>query len=77
MKTHKHVEYKLEISYKRLWTISKLKKAGVPDMDILYFFFMKIRSVLETNCPVVHSMLTLENKEGIELLNLSGYKKLY
>ena len=29
---------------------------------------MVIRSVLETNCPVFHSMLTLENKEDIERL---------
>ena len=66
MKTHKHVEYILEISYKRLWAISKLKKAGVPDPDILHFFFVKIRSVLESNCPVFHSMLTEENIDDIE-----------
>ena len=30
MKPHKHVEYILGIAYKRLWAISKLKKAGVP-----------------------------------------------
>ena len=68
MKPHKHVEYILQISYKRLWAIPKLKKAGVPPSDILYFFFMKIRSVLETNCPVFQSMLTQQNKDDIERL---------
>ena len=66
MKTHKHVEHILGISFKRLWAVSKLKKAGVPDPDILHFFFVKIRSVLESNCPVFHSMLTEDNKDDIE-----------
>ena len=68
MKPHKHVEYILGIAYKRLWAVSKLKKADVPPKDILFFFFMKIISVLETNCPVFQSMLTLENKDDIERL---------
>ena len=68
MKTNRHVEYMLEICYKRLWAIIKLKKAGISNEDILHFFFMKIRSVLESNCPVFHSMLTEENSDDIERL---------
>ena len=66
MKPHRHVQFILGIAYKRLWAISKLKKVGVPNYDILHFFNVKIRSVLETNCSVFHSMLTQENKEDIE-----------
>ena len=66
MKAHRHVKHILDIAYKRLWALSKLKKAGVPDRDILHFFYVKIRSVLETNCPVFHPMLTKENKDDIE-----------
>ena len=66
MKPHKHVEYLLEICYKRLWAISKLKRARVPDQDILKFFFVKIRSVLESNAPVFHSMLTQDDSNDIE-----------
>ena len=66
MKTHRHIEYILSISYKRIWAIRKLKKAGVPEKDILYFYFMKIRSVLESNCVVYHSMLTNDDTSDIE-----------
>ena len=38
MKTDQHVEYMLEICYKRLWAIIKLKKAGISNGDILNFF---------------------------------------
>ena len=66
MKTHRHVEHILSISYKRLWAIRKLSKACVPPDDILHFYFMKIRSVLESNCVVYHSMLTQDNVNDIE-----------
>ena len=66
MKTDRHVQHILAISYKRIWTIRKLKKAGINNEDILYFYFMKIRSVLESNCVAFHSMLTQENSENIE-----------
>ena len=66
MKVNRHVEHILAICYKRLWAIPKLKKAGISDVDILHFYFMKIRSVLESNCPVFHPMLTQENTNNIE-----------
>ena len=43
-----------------------MKRARVPDQDILHFFFIKIRSVLESNAPVFHSMLTQEDSNNIE-----------
>ena len=66
MKTRKHIDHILKIAYKRLWAIRKLKKAGISDIDILHFYNMKIRSVLESNCVVFHSMLTLEETQDIE-----------
>ena len=66
MKPHRHVEYILAICYKRLWAVTKLKKAGVSNDDILHFYYMKIRSVLETNSAVFHSMLTQEDTDDIE-----------
>ena len=66
MNPDRHVQHILTISYKRIWTIRKLKKAGISREDILYFYFMKIRSVLESNCVVFHSMLTKENSDNIE-----------
>ena len=66
MKPDRHVDYMLTICYKRLWAIIKLKKTGISNEDILHFFFVKIRSVLESNCPVYHSMLTNQNHYDIE-----------
>jgi hypothetical protein len=66
MKPEKHVEYILQIAYGRLWAISRLKTANVSEDDILHFFNVKIRSVLEYSAPVFSSMLTLENISDIE-----------
>ena len=66
MKTDRHIQHILTIAYKQIWTIRKLKKAGISDEDILYFYFIKIRSVLESNCVAFHSLLTKENSENIE-----------
>ena len=66
MKTRKHVHHMLSICYKRIWAIRKLKQAGVSDFDILHFYFMKIRSVLESNCVVYHPMITQEENNDIE-----------
>ena len=37
MKTDRHVKHILSISYKEIWTIRKLKRAGISNEDILYF----------------------------------------
>ena len=66
MKTETHVSFIVDKCYKRLWAIRKLKSFGVPPQDILKFFFMKIRSVLESSCPVFHSMLTKDDSNSIE-----------
>ena len=47
-------------------SIQFMKSAGVKDEDILHFFNVKIRSVLEYSTPVYTSMLTVENISDIE-----------
>jgi hypothetical protein len=66
LKPDRHVDYMLTICYNRLWAIIMLKKTGISNEDILHFFFVKIRSALESNCPVYHSMLTNQNNDDIE-----------
>ena len=66
MKPETHVNFIIDKCYKRLWAVRKLKSFGVEPHDILKFFFMKIRSVLESSCPVFHSMLTCEDSNNIE-----------
>ena len=66
MRPDKHVAYILKIAYSRLWAISRLKSAGVSNDDILHFFNVKIRSVLEFCAPVFTSMMTACNVSDIE-----------
>ena len=66
MRPDKHVAYILKIAYSRLWAISRLKSAGVSNDDILHFFNIKIRSVLEYCAPVFTSMMTACNVSDIE-----------
>ena len=66
MKPDTHVAYMLKIAYSRLWSITRLKAAGVSDDDIFYFFTVKIRSVLEFSAPIFTSMLSEENISDIE-----------
>ena len=66
MKPETHVKFIVDKCYQRLWAVRKLKRAGVQTDDLLKFFFMKIRSVLESSSPVFHSMLTLDDTQEIE-----------
>ena len=54
-----------------MWAISKLKLAGVCDVDLTHFFIMKIRSVLESNAVVFHSMLTGDDSDNLERIQKS------
>ena len=74
MKTHRHVEYLLSICYKRLWALPKLKKTGISDEDLLLFYNMKIRSVLETNAPVFHPMLSQGDRDDMERIQKIVFK---
>ena len=49
-----------------MWTITRLKSAGVNNDDTFHFYTMKIRSVLEYTAPVFNSMLTKQDIIDIE-----------
>ena len=49
-----------------MWAITKLRRAGVKETDLKYFFIMKLRSVLESGAAVFHSMLTIEDSDDLE-----------
>ena len=74
MSPNKHVAYILGIAYGRLWAISRLKSAAVSEDDILHFFNVKIRSVLEYSAPVFTSMLTVQNITDIERIQKIALK---
>ena len=66
MKAHKHVQYIVSRSIKRIFVISRLKSAGCGVDDLIYVYVLLIRSILETACPVFQPMLTSEDKSTIE-----------
>ena len=66
MKPSMHIENILKIAYGRIWTITRLRSATGKEDDILHFYNMKIRSVLEYAAPVFTAMLTVENVTDIE-----------
>ena len=66
VKPARHISHILKIAYSRLWAISRLKSADVRDDDILLFYTMKVRSVLEYAAPVFTSMLTIQQSSDIE-----------
>ena len=74
MKPSLHVSHILKIAYSRLWALRKLKTAGVHDQDILFFFNMKIRSVLEYSAPIFTSMMSNENILDIERIQKIALK---
>jgi hypothetical protein len=74
MKPDVHVSYIMKIESGRLWTILRLKTANIPNSDILHFFNVKIRSVLEYAAPIFTSMLTGENINDIERIQKIALK---
>ena len=66
MKPACHVKHITTIAYRRICAISRLKAVGVPNNSIILFFIMKIRSVLETACPVFFSMMTEADRANVE-----------
>ena len=51
-----------------------MKAARVSDRDILYFYSIKIRSILEYACPVFNSMMTQEDCSRIERIQKIVFK---
>ena len=61
MKPATHVDYIVSICYKKMWGIRKLKRAGIKTDDIVFFYNMKLRAILERSCFVFYSTLTIED----------------
>ena len=61
-----HIAYLLKIAYRRIWAIRRLKANGVSDNDIIFFYCLKIRSVLEFSCQIFQPMMTQTNRNDME-----------
>ena len=73
----KHVEYMLEKSRKKLWTIRHLKNAGLSSSDMLKVFNTVVRSTLEYAVPTYHPMLTGELSDEIESIQKRACKLIF
>ena len=51
---------------KRLWFLKKLKRAGVSQEDLVYYYQAVIRPVLEYACPVWHSSITSQQSKSLD-----------
>ena len=70
MKPGRQVQHITSIAYKRIWALNRMKAIGIHNRDIIHFFNIKIHSVLESSAVVFHSMLTEEDKDDIERLQV-------
>jgi len=51
---------------KRQWFLKKLKRTGVSQEDLVYYYQAVIRHVLEYACPVWHSSITSQQSKSMD-----------
>jgi len=64
-----HVAAVTAMASKRLWLFKKLKRAGVPQSDLVYYYEAVIRPVMEYASPVWDSSLTSESRKHLKQFN--------
>ena len=65
LKPAAHVEFIVGKAMKRIWIIRRLKAVGASDAHLASIFQTLIRPILETSCPVFHSMLICHSMPDI------------
>ena len=66
LKWDMHVSEMTSKAYSRFSLLTKLIKFNIPQKDLVTIYCLYIRSVLEFNCVVFHSTLTVEQSDTIE-----------
>ena len=77
LKWNEHVEQITCKASKRLYMLTRLKKAGVPSKDILTVYLSKIRSLLEYGCEAWHPGLTEYLDSDIENIQKRALRIIY
>ena len=72
-----HCEYLHTKGSQRLYLVVLLRRAGVPDHDILRIYTSMIRSVLEYAAPVWHTSLSQEQSERLESVQKRALRVVY
>ena len=69
-----HVE-NLKLSFRRrLWMLRHLRKAAVPDSDLVHLYKVFLLSLLDYACVVYNSMLTITQSHAIENLQKAALR---
>ena len=61
----------------KFWTLIHLRKAGIKGDKLFKLYAVLVRPVLETNCVVFHSMLTVTQREELERLQKQVLRLCY
>jgi glutamyl/glutaminyl-tRNA synthetase len=68
LKWDDHIAAVTSKAAKRLWFLKKLKRAGVSQADLVYYYQAVIRPVLEYACPVWHTSITDKQSKQLDLI---------
>lgn len=66
LKWDDHIAAVTSKAAKRLWFLKKLKRAGVSQADLVYYYQAVIRPVLEYACPVWHTSITGQQSKKLD-----------
>ena len=72
LKWDDHIAAVTSKAAKRLWFVKKLKRGGVSQADLVYYYQAVIRPVLEYACPVWHTKHYRSTVEEIGLNSTTG-----
>jgi len=72
-----HVETILSKATQRVYFLKQLKRAGVPHAQLLHFYLVVIRPVLEYAAPVWHHLITKTQTEQIETIQRRAIRIIY
>ena len=73
----RHIEKTKTKFRRRLWLLRHLKRSGVSDGDLLFFYKTIIRPVLDFTSVIYHPMLTLSQTNDLESLQRRAMKIIY
>ena len=72
-----HVEDMLSKAIQRLYFLKQLKRAGVPTAQLLHFYLVAIRPVLEYAAPVWHHLLNKSQTDQLEAIQKRAIRIIY
>ena len=72
-----HIEHICDKFRSRLWALRHLKRAGMPQTDLLKIYQTVLLPVLDFACPTYHSLLSLTQSNQLEALQKHAVKIIF